>query len=59
MNLDDNVLYLRISVFEVSESNILDVVDEIFVAGMNMQLLQYFDQHEAEYELNRQVAFLR
>ena len=43
----------------MSESNILDVVNEIFVAGMNMQLLQYFDQHEAKYELNRQVAFLR
>ena len=52
-------LCLRISVFEVSERNILDIVNEILVAGMNVQLLQHFDQYEAEDELNRQVAFLR
>ena len=51
--------YSRISVFEVPESDILDVVNEIFVSRVNMQLLQHFNQHEAEYELNSQVSFLR
>lgn len=44
------------SVFEVFKRDVLDVLDEGFVAGVVGELLQDFDQDQAKDELDGQVA---
>ena len=40
------------------ESEILDVLDEVFVAGVDRELLEDLDEDEAEDELDGQVSLL-
>ena len=41
------------------EGHVLDVPHKILVAGMHGELLEDLDEHQAEDELDGQVAFLR
>ena len=43
----------------MSEGKILDVLDQVFVTGMDRQLLEDLDEDEAEDELHGQVPLLR
>ena len=40
------------------EGEILDVLDEVFVAGVDRELLEDLDEDEAEDELDGQVSLL-
>jgi len=43
-------------VAEMLEAEVLDVMDEVLVAGMDAQLFEDLDEDEAEDELHGQVA---
>ena len=41
---------------EMFESQILNSVNQFVMARMNMQLLQHFNQHQTEDELNSKIS---
>ena len=53
------MLSLRVSVSEVFERNVFNVMNKILMARMNGELFQDLNQEETEDELNRQITLLR
>ena len=56
--MHDHEVSSPVSISEVFEREIFDVLDQVFVARMNWQLLEDLDEDETEDELDGQVAFL-
>ena len=52
-------MVLPVSILEMPESEIFNVLDKVLMAGMNGELFEDFDENKTKDELDNQVPLLR